>query len=91
MTTRIVLSCLARGAPRDRVLKYPLEDEAVPRIKITDLVLDEALDATALKWIWGGRDRNATRPRGLVTARDLPTLLDRALMRRPQGEKGRRP
>jgi hypothetical protein len=58
------------------------------RIKINDLILDEALDQTALKRIWGGRDPRAVRPRGLVTAKDLPAILDRALARQPERPKG---
>ena len=61
------------------------------RIKITELVVDEALDASALKWIWGGRDPKAVRASGLVAAGDLPGVVDRALLRPVSRSASQRP
>jgi hypothetical protein len=50
------------------------------RIVIQDLVVDEALDAKALGFVWGGAGPRPLRPAPL--ARELSSLLDRALARR---------
>lgn len=56
------------------------------RIQVSDLSIDETLDAKALERIRGGKGRPQARVPGLG-ARDLAKLLDRALSRR--GEPGR--
>jgi hypothetical protein len=52
----------------------------VARIKISDLELNESLDARALERIRGGRGSKAARPRGLVSR--VHEALDRVLSRR---------
>jgi hypothetical protein len=56
---------------------FPAVEASVPRTEIRELVVDEALDATALQRIWGGRGAEPRAPRGVPLG--LRRALDRAL------------